>query len=80
MTEKYRGEFGSSPTLLDDTIADPALMARWEECIPDLNSRPSDERRFLGDLCKIDGVIHMWFDDKWWTLDELNARQFRVQA
>lgn len=78
MGEKYRGEFGSSPTptLLDDTLASPELLARWEESIPELTSRPPSEPRYFGDLCKIGGTIHVWKNGAWHSIDEENRKRW----
>lgn len=72
MGEKYRGEFGSSPCLLDETIKDPRLLAMWEESIRELSSFPPNEPLYFGDLCKINGVIHVWMLNTWQRIDEKN--------
>lgn len=72
MAEKYRGEFGSSPCLLDDTLSDPNLLAMWEADIKELSSFPPNDPLYFGDLCKISGVIHVWVSNTWQRIDDIN--------
>ena len=72
-------EFGSSPTLLDEMCRDPALMKRAIDAIPELQTRPADEKRYLGDLCKIGGVVHIWDGNVWVSADEGMQRVYLVQ-
>jgi hypothetical protein len=62
---KYRGEFGSSPSLLDDGIRDPELARQLYNAIPDLANREADAVRYVGDLAKVNGVVHMWNGERW---------------
>ena len=65
MPEKYRGEFGASPSLLDDAIRDPVLAARLYDGVPDMEDRAKDEVRYLGDLAKVNGLVHVWNGARW---------------
>ena len=46
--------------------------------IPELSTRPIGEKRYEGDLCKIDGVVHVYYG-KWIPLAEINKMQWKVQ-
>ena len=72
-------EFGSSPCLLDDMCRDPVLMKRMTDGIPELQTRPADEKRWLGDLCKIGGVAHVWDGKVWVSVEEAMQRTYLVQ-
>lgn len=65
MAEKYRGEFGSSPSLLDDAIRNPELAQRLYDGIPDITERENDSVRYVGDLAKMNGLVHMWNVERW---------------
>lgn len=55
-------------------------MTIYEESIPELNTRQVDEPRYLGDLCKIDGIIHVWHSDLWHPLSDEMQKVYNAEA
>ena len=72
-------EFGSSSCLLDELATNPKLASQFMDAIQELSTRPPTEKRYLGDLCKIGGVIHVWMGEFWMTIEEANELKFYIQ-
>lgn len=69
---------GSSPDLWDDMQADPELAKRLYNAIPDISSR-ENEPRYLGDLAKVEGVVHIWDGSEWVRWDVMRDRTYNIE-
>lgn len=52
-------------------INNPAFMAKVYESIKELKDYdfPPDHKFYIGDMVKIDGVLHMWDGQRWANKD-----------
>jgi hypothetical protein len=56
-----------------ELVNDDDFMARWwlavNEAAKELSEMPIDYKFFVGDLVKIDGVMHVYDGDRWVKYD-----------